>query len=161
MLAAVHRLAVAFVAAGAVGATAGADAGAVERCHLMEPGFNSAYRLCVDHGPRGGHGRFTFRGRTIPIASPTTAPAGHWAAGFLSHDGRTLLLQWIAECEVPVAFFVPARGGTPRVVTGERDWANAPASVAHGWTWRGNKAIVEVLPGCSERGASKVRLIAP
>jgi hypothetical protein len=49
---------------------------------------------------------------------------------------------------VPYAFFVPARGGTPRLVTGER-MENAPASIAHGWTISG-EAIIEVIPNCSE-----------
>jgi hypothetical protein len=82
--------------------------------------------------------------------------------GFLSGD--TLLVQWTAECEVPFAFFVPARGGTPRLVTGERSLRNAPASIAHGWTTSG-QAIIETIPTCNEAGPGKseseIWLISP
>jgi hypothetical protein len=66
---------------------------------------------------------------------------GHWAWAALSPDGSTLLAQWSAECEVPIAFFIPAGGGEPRVVTGEDDWATSPTSIALGWTTDG-RAIV-------------------
>ena len=47
---------------------------------------------------------------------------------------------------MPFTFLVPARGGVPRVVTGEADWAKAPQSTADGWTEDG-RAIVEVWRG--------------
>jgi hypothetical protein len=55
--------------------------------------------------------------------------------------GSTLLGQWSAECEVPIAFFIPAAGGEARVVSGEDDWATSPTSVALGWT-TDDRAIV-------------------
>ena len=119
------------------------------RCALMEPGANDRFLLCRQTKPRD-RGSFAFRGRgTIPIAYPYEAESGHWSGGFLSPDGRTLLAQWTAECEVPFAFFVPARGGTPRLVTGEGSVERARPSIAHGWT-RSGEAIVEILAGCSE-----------
>jgi hypothetical protein len=74
-----------------------------------------------------------------------------------------LLAQWTAECEVPFTFFVPARGGKPRFVTGEQTLAAARPSIAHGWTLAG-EAIVEVMPGCSEARAGRATelwLISP
>ena len=129
-------------------------------CSLMQPGTNVRYLLC--YSGTNDHGSFWFRGRgRIPISTPTEAPGGHWSGGFLAGD--TLLAQWTAECEVPYAFFVPARGGTPRLVTGERSMENAPASIAHGWTISG-EAIIEVIPNCSEatpHAQSELWLISP
>jgi hypothetical protein len=115
-------------------------------CAPMEPGSNDRFLLCRSTPTdRGG---FWFRGRgQIPVAYPSKGPAGHWSGGFLSGD--TILAQWMAECEVPYAFFVPARGGTPRLVTSERSLAAAAPSIAHGWT-RSGQAIIEVIPGCGE-----------
>jgi hypothetical protein len=67
---------------------------------------------------------------------------GHWEWAALSPDGSMLLAQWSAECEIPIAFFVPAEGGEPRVVTGEEDWATSPTSVALGWTTDGRAIIL-------------------
>ena len=41
---------------------------------------------------------------------------GRWHGAELSTDGRTLLAQWTAECEIPVAFFVPVDTRRPRPV---------------------------------------------
>lgn len=129
-------------------------------CQLMEPGFNLAWRICTEPGHPGRHGYFTFRGKRVPIAAPTRTPAGHWAAGYLRPGGKTLLLQWFAECEVPFAFFVPARGGTPTLVTGGRDLSRARPSVAHGWQWDGKSAIIELITGCGKPHArSELRLV--
>jgi hypothetical protein len=68
--------------------------------------------------------------------------AGHWRKLFVSPDGETLLAEWSAECEIPIAFFVPARGGEPRAVTGERDWTTSPDSEAFGW--EGARAVVGI-----------------
>jgi hypothetical protein len=132
---------------------------APSHCSPMEPGRNLRLLLCWRPNA-SDRGSFWFRGRgRIPIRYPYQAPAGHWSGGFLY--GKTLLLQWTAECEVPYAFFVPFRGGTPRLVTGERKLTvRTPASIAHGWTGDG-EAIIEVLPGCSEPGESEFLLISP
>jgi hypothetical protein len=125
----------------------------------MEPGRNAGWFLCTK-----GRGSFWWRGHgRVPIAYPTGGPAGHWSAGSLY--GKTLLLEWRAECEVPYAFFVPFRGGTPRLVTGERKISvRAPASIAHGWTDSG-EAIIEVIPGCNQAGPdapkTELRLVSP
>jgi hypothetical protein len=42
---------------------------------------------------------------------------GHWRSVERSPDGRTLLLQWTAECEVPVAYFAQADGSRLRRVS--------------------------------------------
>jgi hypothetical protein len=136
---------------------------ALAACTPMEPGRNDRFLLCWRPNA-GDRGEFSFRGRgRIPIAYPSKGPAGHWSGGFLSPDGDTLLAQWTAECEVPYAFFVPARGGTPRPVTGERRIEDAPPSIAHGWTQSG-EAIIEVIPECSEgtpHAQTEILLISP
>lgn len=141
--------------------TAAATAPPGPSCDLLEPGANFGYQLCQDPNNPADRGRIEFRGRgRIPIEYPYMGPAGHWADGFVSRDGKTLLLQWTAECEVPFAFFVPAAGGKPRLVTGERRVDQAPATIAHGWTLDGD-AIVEVMPGCGEQGDTELWLISP
>jgi hypothetical protein len=118
--------------------------------------------LCQERG-RGRHGAFVVNDgsgrRLLPIGSPgSTATAadaglvGHWEWASVSSDGSTFLAQWSAECEIPIAFFVPAEGGKPRVVTGEDDWATSPSSVALGWTTDG-RAIV-LLPASSPCGSA-------
>jgi len=79
---------------------------------------------------------------------------GHWRDAWLSPDGRTLLAQWSAECEVPIAFFVDARTRRMRVVTGEKKWSNAPESIALGWASDG-RARVRFPKGVCGRGASE------
>jgi hypothetical protein len=139
-----------------------ADAQALPRCALMEPGVNDRFMLCRGSNP-GDRGSFSFRGRgPIPISYPDKGPAGHWSGGFLSPGGHTLLLQWTAECEVPFAFFVPARGGTPHLVTGKRRLADARPSIAHGWT-RSREAIIEILSSCGGANSprNEIWLISP
>lgn len=79
-----------------------------------------------------------------PGSTPSASDAGragHWEWAALSPDASTLLAQWRAECEVPIAFFVSLPAGSPRPVTGETDWAKSPNSEALGWTTDG-RAIV-------------------
>ena len=109
-----------------------------QRCNGITADLSFHYAICGD--------RFVRDGEALAIGKPSGAKVGHWAKAFLSPDGKTFLAQWSAECEIPAAFFVPVRGGTPRVVTGEADWAKAPQSVADGWTEDG-RAIVEVSRG--------------
>jgi hypothetical protein len=130
------------------------------RCNLIDPAWNSAYALCQSESA-GDRGRFEFNGRAIPIEYPDAGPAGHWSGGFVSRNGKTLLLQWIAECEVPLSFFVSTSGGKPRLTTGERRLHRARPSIAHGWTLD-DKAIVELVPDCGDaRMPAGLRLIDP
>jgi len=85
----------------------------------------SGYELCDSR-------TFRFAGRLIDVARPPGSPSGIWIDGFVAPDAKTLLVQWSAECETPYAFFVPTRGGVPRLVTGERSMKNAPISIADG-----------------------------
>jgi hypothetical protein len=55
---------------------------------------------------------------------------------------------------VPLAFLVSSRGGTPKPVTGESDWKQAPESVALGWT-SGGEPIVRLPKGVCGRGADE------
>ena len=78
-------------------------------------------------------------------AKPGRPAGGHWDWAAVSPDGKWLVAQWTAECEVPIAFLVPAGGGKALPVASDR---NGPAtSKALGWT-RDGRAIVE-LPGLS------------
>jgi hypothetical protein len=114
-------------------------------------------RLCFKPGHGDGHGQFiVVSGRTaraVSVAPPGPTPtaadagrAGHWAWAALSPDRTTILAQWSAECEVPIAFVVDATGGSPRPVTGEGNWGKSPDSVALGWTSDG-RAIVFLPKG--------------
>jgi hypothetical protein len=67
---------------------------------------------------------------------------GQWVEAWLSPDGQTLLAQWAGECEVPTAFFVPAAGGRPLPVTGERRLGDAPESLARGWDENGSARVL-------------------
>jgi hypothetical protein len=80
----------------------------------------------------------------FPPPSEDTPVVGHWGGVFLSPDGGTLLAQWSAECEVPIAFFVRSSGGRPRPV-GRNRYGPAP-STALGWTTDG-RAIVDFYEG--------------
>jgi hypothetical protein len=88
-------------------------------------------------------------------------PAGWWTAAFLSPNGSRLLLQWSGSCEIPIAFFGPASGGTLRTVTGQAELAGAPESVALGWS--GPRAVVDLPKGACGGSASRpgVYLVDP
>jgi hypothetical protein len=125
------------------------------RCVLISGLSNYGYDVC--DGATIRHA-----GKRLDIPRPSTLTTGHWAGGFVSRDAKMLLLQWIAECEVPYAYFVSVRGGVPRLVTGERSTADAPESIADGWTSDG-RAIVELPRGACGEGVSVpgIYLIAP
>jgi hypothetical protein len=94
--------------------------------------------LC--YGSSANHGRFVLDRADGPrtLAVPPPSPVGHWAWAEVSPDGETILAQWSAECEVPVAYLLPAIGGRPRAAV------PAYSSRAVGWTNDG-RAIVKVL----------------
>lgn len=81
---------------------------------------------------------------------------GHWRSLHVSPDGRTLLVTWSAECEVPTAFFLPAHGGKLRPVAGKVE------SVGVGWSKAG-EAKVELFGGLCGHGTTKpgVYLVDP
>ena len=120
-------------------------------CQRVGTFRGEALRLCFKPNAND-HGRFVLASGTTarelaispPGSTPTATDAGkvgHWAWAAVSPDEKTLLAQWSAECEVPLAFLVDLANGTPTPVTGESDWANSPESVALGWTTDG-RAIV-------------------
>ncbi|MFN2472053.1 MAG: hypothetical protein ABR583_13910 [Gaiellaceae bacterium] len=93
--------------------------------------------------------------RILPVAEPAGTShrgvvVGHWSWARLSPNGRTLLAQWPAECKVPIAFFVDARGGHPRAVTGQRRWQDAPQSIALGWTPAGDARVALPEGACGK-----------
>jgi hypothetical protein len=142
----------------------------LEACRSVDPRHRIA--LCKERANPSGHGVFVARdvwgGRLLPVEPPGPTPTardggriGHWAWAALSPDGSTLLAQWSAECEVPIAFFVPAEGGQPRVVSDEEDWATSPASVALGWTPNGRAIVLfpEESP-CGSAGKPGLYLVS-
>jgi hypothetical protein len=117
------------------------------RCVMIAGRSNYAYDVCDRKTIR-------FRGKPLNVPRPVGAgPVGGWMGGYVSHEAKMLLMQWSAECEVPFAYFVPVGGGVPRLVTGERSMADAPESIADGWTSDG-RAIVELPQGACGTSAS-------
>lgn len=126
-------------------------------CQLVGRTDEGMLRLCFKPNRGDGHGQFILvsggTARAVSVTPPGPTPtasdagkAGHWAWAALSPDRTTILAQWSAECEVPIAFFVDLGVGVPAPVTGEEDWASSPQSVALGWTTDG-RAIVFLPKG--------------
>ena len=99
---------------------------------------------------------------TPPLSHPiaqTSVPAwleqirphrhGRWVAALPSPDGRTLLAQWLAECEVPFAYVVPVASREPRPVVDR-----LVESIAVGWSADG-RAKVFLPTGTCGTGASR------
>jgi len=89
---------------------------------------------------------------TGPLQYRSKDAHGFWRYVLASPDKKMLLAQWSGECESPNAFFVPAKGGTPRAVSGERHWWTAPESSAMGWAKDG-RAKVRLYAGACGIGA--------
>jgi hypothetical protein len=125
-------------------------------CDAAGEHAGSLYRLCFRS--RGERAIEMLRGGDVyevPVYDPTRATGGHWRWAALSPDGKTFLATWSGECEIPIAFTFPARGGSPpEVVTGEEDWRTAPESEALGWTTDG-EPIVRLLRGACGTGADE------
>jgi hypothetical protein len=85
------------------------------------------------------------------IAHRPLCCVGHWVGALLSRDGTRLLAQWSAECEVPVAFLGPVRGGRLRAIAG--GGKDVPTSIALGWTPDG-RAVVYLPEGACGGGAA-------
>lgn len=105
------------------------------------------YRTCFHLGRRPATIERRAGSRWELVAGPLhpTDPTAQWGPKvWLSPDGKTVLAEWTFPCDDHLAVFVPARGGKPRTVTGERDWRKAPPSVPVGWTTSG-KARVQLL----------------
>jgi hypothetical protein len=79
------------------------------------------------------------RGDSYTVVLKPAGPLGHWAKLLLSPDNKTWLAQWSGECEVQTAYFIPARGGKLRPVTGHA----SDESIALGWA-RHNRARILV-----------------
>ena len=131
-------------------------------------GALEAGELLFCRGRRGyGTLRISRAGDVRPLrVTPPFRPAGgrqvggwRWAAA--SPDGRTILAQWSAECEIPLAFLVPARGGRPVPVL-PGSGGDRPNSIALGWTTGGRAIVfVPVDPGCGSGEGSGLFLVAP
>jgi hypothetical protein len=122
-------------------------------CALFARLDERRFLLCGGDGPTsidvlGRDGRRRIAG-IPPHSRHPPLDIGFWRSAYLSPDGRTVLAQWSAECEVPTAFF--ADGRRLRAVTGERDWRKAPESVALDWSSAG-KAVVQLFEGACGYG---------
>jgi hypothetical protein len=133
----------------------------------------SGVRTCW--GPDPNHPNPTIERRTPSGWKLVTGPLkpsaidAMWGRVWVSPDRRTLLAEWIYPCDSGTVVFVSASGGTPRVVTGEADWRNAPISQGLGWTpdgrarvhvfrsWRGHEPGTYLFdPGAPARDARPV-----
>ena len=83
---------------------------------------------------------------TTRLLAGPVSPNGHWRYAIPSPDGRWVLAQWSGECEVPVAYIVPASGGDGRPVAGPD-----AETIAIGWAPDG-RAIVGFMPGACGAG---------
>jgi hypothetical protein len=70
---------------------------------------------------------------------------GYWRSVQLSPNRKTLLLQWIGECEIPTAYLTRADGRGLRPIASE--------SIALGWT-RSGRAVLD-LPGGACAGSAR------
>lgn len=95
----------------------------------------------------------------FPAPAPGIGPVGHWQSALLSPDGRTVLAQWSAECEIPIAFLIPVAGGKPRPVAGTlRD---QPESIALGWSPEGLAVVFLPSLACGRSyGGPGIYLVA-
>lgn len=100
------------------------------------------YVICgVPYADRRAASAVYLDGRRL-VGAPGSV--GHWVSVKRSPDGRTLLLQWSAECESPVAYFADANGRRLRPVA--RDAATE--SVALGWAGDGRAVVSFPRGGC-------------
>jgi hypothetical protein len=72
----------------------------------------------------------------------------------VSPDGKTILGQWSAECEVPQAALIPVPTGTPRLVTQDE-------SLAKGWTTDGRAIVVMRNSPCAGARRPGTYLVTP
>jgi hypothetical protein len=118
--------------------------------------IKDGFRFCPNFWSREFHSTIEHRvstGQWSVVTGPLKFQSdrvadGLWRDVFVSPDGKTLLAQWSGECESPNAFFIPARGGTPRDVSGNQNWTRAPESGAVGWAKDGRALIRLFGPAC-------------
>jgi hypothetical protein len=138
----------------------------IRRCNPAGKLTTGRLVVCAPRLNSGGNGWFTVEGRGLEVDFPfpwSDTAIGHWRWAAASPDGRTILAQWSGECEVPMAFFIPAAGGKPQSVTGPYSRNDYPPnSTAYGWTTDG-RAIVFVPrePACGSSEKSGIFLIHP
>lgn len=89
------------------------------------------------------------RGRKLLGPSPSRVgiSAGYWSSVQLSPDRRTLLLQWLGECETETAYFARADGSRLRSAVGDR----SSESGALGWA-RDGRAVLYLARGVCGTG---------
>lgn len=104
--------------------------------------------------------RIDHLGRSTTVAG-VVAGVGHWRGAMPSPDGRWVLGQWSAECEVPIAYLIPAHGGAP-VPVAEGDSGTLIESKGLGWTPDGRMVMSLPAGPCSSGGdPAGVYLIDP
>lgn len=131
--------------------TAESEMTLADGCDVIDRAGGRFYLACMSYGASSGDqsGSDISEIRTLggDVLVPSAArdyelPMGHWRWGEVSPDGSELLLQWSAECEIPVAFFAPASGGDPVGYDGSADWSQTPESFGLGWTSDGHALVL-------------------
>ncbi len=141
--------------AGTVTVTVSVSDWAAGDCDPAGEHDGARYRVCYSGPDHRGIDVLRDGGvEEVPVDDPPGMGVGHWRWAALSPDGSTFVATWSAECEIPIAFTFPARGGRPETVTGDEDWTQAPESEALGWTDEG-EPIVRLLAGACGKAADK------
>jgi hypothetical protein len=99
------------------------------------------------HAERAAKAKPKIHSDSYSVVLEPVGPIGHWVKLFLSLDGKTWLAQWSGECEVQTTYFIPARGGKARPVTGHE----ADESIALGWALRNRARILVPRAACGSQ----------
>jgi hypothetical protein len=90
------------------------------------------------------------------LAPPANATVGHWRYQLFPAAGIASLAQWSGECEAATAYWIDG-DGSERIVTGERSRAEAPESIALGWTSDGAALVLRPEGACGpHRGVTGI-----
>jgi hypothetical protein len=100
-----------------------------------------------------GMSSFFFVGREQYDVKPA-GRVGHWTWAAASPDGKTILGEWSAECEVPQVALIPVATGKPRLVTGDE-------AEAKGWTTDGRAIMVKPQGPCGDGSNPGTYLVTP
>lgn len=141
------------------------------RCSRAGRLVSGPLTFCLKHTKNRSTGSFWVRRRRGPDRLRVKHPFGRtngafhgsWVWAAASPDGKTVLAQFSGECEIPMAFFVPASGGVASSVSGPYTRGEPPEnSSALGWTTDGRAIVfIPAAPGCGSTHGAGVFLIAP
>jgi hypothetical protein len=141
-----------------------------KRCNPAGRTTQGRLTLCTRRINTDSAGRFWVRrageSRRLAVRRPMWPGTrdhlnGLWQWAAASPDGRTILVQWSGECEIPLAFLVAVAEGRPVSVTGEYTRDDPPPnSTALGWSDDGRAIVfIPAESGCGGTNESGVFLI--